>query len=119
MSRYVLTMYMNPSKWETLTDDERKGVYAGHEDFHRITSESGEFVETKAFAEPDKTVVVRVRDGVAKSTDGAYHPADDFACGYYLVDVASQERAIELAELIPDAQYTAVEVRAVIHEASE
>jgi hypothetical protein len=117
MSRYVLTMYMNPTKWETLTDDDRKAVFAGHEEFHRITTESGEFVETKAYAEPAKTVVVRIRDGVASSTDGAYRPAEDFVCGYYLVDVASPRRAVELAALIPDARHTAIEVRPVIHEA--
>ena len=39
--------------------------------------------------------------------------------GYYLVDVESKERAVELAQQIPDARFSglAIEVRQVMFEA--
>jgi hypothetical protein len=52
-------------------------------------------------------------------TDGPYLEAKEFLGGYYLVDVASRERAIELAALIPDARFEGlgIEVRPVMFSA--
>jgi hypothetical protein len=43
--------------------------------------------------------------------------SEAFLCGYYVVDVADEARAVELAARIPDAKHTAIEVRPVVHEA--
>jgi len=115
--RYLLTLHMNPAKWENLTDEQRNEVFQGHGTFTKTISESGEMVETKAVEWPSNCTTVRVRDGEVSVTDGLYGPAGEFLCGYYVVDCATRERAIELAALIPDAKYTGVEVRPVVHEA--
>jgi hypothetical protein len=114
--RYLLTLHMNPALWSTLTDDQKNGVYEGHGTFIKLVTDTGEMVETKALAEPAETKTVRVRGGSTQVQDGAFVEADSFLCGYYVVDVVSEARAVELASLIPDAQYTAVEVRQVVHE---
>ncbi|WP_103354917.1 YciI family protein [Amycolatopsis sp. CA-128772] len=114
--RYLLTLHMNPTLWATLTDDEKDAVYAGHGDFIKLVTESGEMVETKALAEPGETKTVQVRAGKAQTKAGTFVESDSFLCGYYVVDVESEGRAVELAAKIPDAAYTAVEVREVVHE---
>lgn len=114
--RYLLTLHMNPALWETLTDDQKNGVYEGHGDFIKHVTETGEMVETKALAEPGETKTVQVRGGVAQTKTGGYVESEAFLCGYYVVDVESEARAVELAAKIPDAQYTAVEVRKIVHE---
>jgi hypothetical protein len=114
--RYLLTLHMNPALWSTLGDDQKNAVYEGHGAFIQLITESGEMVETKALAEPGETKTVQVKDGVAHTKTGGFVESDAFLCGYYVVDVASEARAVELAAKIPDAQYTAVEVRPVVHE---
>jgi hypothetical protein len=114
--RDLLTLHMHPALWETLTDDQKNGVYEGHGDFIKHVTETGEMVETKALAEPGDTKTVRVENGVARTTNGGFVESEAFLCGYYVVDVESEARAVELAAMIPDAQYTAVEVRKVVHE---
>ena len=114
--RYLLTLHMNPTLWATLTDEQKNGVYEGHGAFIQLVTESGEMVETKALAEPGETKTVQVKDGVAHTKTGGFVESDAFLCGYYVVDVESEARAVELAAKIPDAQYTAVEVRQVVHE---
>lgn len=115
--KYLLTLHLDPVGFAALTDEQRDTVFAGHEAFQKVITESGEYVETKAVADPGDTVTVRVRNGVAEAGAGLFNPADAFLCGYYVVDCASKERAVELAALIPDAAYTGVEVRQVVHEA--
>jgi hypothetical protein len=107
---------MNPTLWATLTDDQKNGVYEGHGDFTKLITDTGEMVGTKALAEPAETRTVRVKDGVPEVQAGAFIESEAFLCGYYIVDVETEERAVELAAMIPDAQYTAVEVRKIIHE---
>ncbi|MGW5716348.1 YciI family protein [Amycolatopsis sp. NPDC003865] len=114
--RYLLALHMNPTLWATLTDDQKNGVYEGHGDFIKLITGTGEMAGTKALAEPAETKTVRVKDGAADVRDGAFIETEAFFCGYYLVDVETEARAVELAALIPDAQYTAVEVRKVVHE---
>lgn len=114
--RYLLTLHMNPTLWVTLTDEQKNAVYEGHGAFIKLITESGEMVETKALAEPGETKTIQVKNGVAQTKAGGFVESESFLCGYYVVDVDSEERAVELAAEIPDAQYTAVEVRKVVHE---
>ncbi|MFJ7210691.1 YciI family protein [Amycolatopsis sp. NPDC098790] len=114
--RYLLTLHMNPTLWGTLTDAQKNAVYEGHGDFIKLITDTGEMVGTKALAEPAETKTVRVNDGSTHVQDGAFVEAEAFFCGYYIVDVETEARAVELAAMIPDAQYTAVEVRKVVHE---
>jgi hypothetical protein len=117
--KFLLIMHNNPAVWESLTEGERDEVMTGHGDFIKTIQQSGEMIVTQALADPSNTVVVRVRGGVPVVTDGPYLEAKEFLGGYYLVDVASRERAIELAALIPDARFEGlgIEVRPVMFSA--
>jgi len=115
----MLVMYMNPELFESLSEDEKNAVYQGHDDFQKVIKESGEMVETKALADPPASTTVRVRDGAPATTDGPYIESKEFFCGYYVVDVASKERAAEVAALIPDAKHTGVEVREIVFESEQ
>ncbi|MFJ2782058.1 YciI family protein [Kitasatospora sp. NPDC087315] len=114
--KFLLIMHINPAIMEELTEAERQEIMAGHGEFMKTTSESGELVSTEALADPSQSSVVRVRDGAPVVTDGPYLEAKEFLGGYYLVDVASRDRALELAALIPDARVNGlgIEVRQVI-----
>ncbi|MEV6644812.1 YciI family protein [Amycolatopsis sp. NPDC051371] len=107
---------MNPTLWATLTDDQKNGVYEGHGTFIELITGTGEMVETKALAEPSETKTVRVEGGETQVQKSAFVESEAFLCGYYVVDVETEERAVELAAMIPDARYTAVEVRKIVHE---
>ena len=60
---------------------------------------------------PSSTRVVRVRKGVRATTDGPYSEAKEQLAGVFIIDVATPERAEEIAATIPEAQFVAVEVR--------
>lgn len=116
--KYLLIMNINPDVLAALTEEEQQAIGAGHQKFMATTKESGEFHSTVALAEPAKSAVVKVRDGVPAVTDGPFVESKEFLGGYYLVDVASAERAHELAAMIPDAgiEGLGVEVRPVVFE---
>jgi len=115
--KFLLIMNIDPAVMEALSDDERQAIMEGHGTFMETVSASGEMVSTAALADPSQSAVVRVRDGVPVVTDGPYAEAKEFLGGYYLIDVASRDRALELAALIPDARVNGmgVEVRQVVY----
>jgi len=112
--KYLLLIYFNEKTWDSLTEEEHQAVFSGHEAFIKAIRESGEMVGTEALANPSHSAVVRVRDSVPVVTDGPFLEAKEFFAGYYLVDCESRERAIELAAMIPDAKFAALEVRPVM-----
>ncbi|MFG3053128.1 YciI family protein [Kitasatospora sp. NPDC048239] len=115
--KYMLLIHMNPVVWDGLSERERNAVFSEHATFQQDILDSGEMVMTQALADPSSSATVRVRGGRPAVTDGPYLDAKEFLAGYYLVDCASRERAVELAGLIPEARYTGIEVRQVVFEA--
>jgi hypothetical protein len=117
--KYMLIMQLNPAAFDALTEEQRKEIMEGHGAFMDTIKASGEMVETHALAEPAQSAVVRVRDGVPVVTDGPYLESKEFMGGYYIVDCATRERALELAALIPDAgvEGLGIEVRPIIFSA--
>nr|WP_202886744.1 YciI family protein [Kribbella sandramycini] len=99
----MLVLNINPDVLTALSEAEQQAIFEGHDKFMKLTKESGEFHSTVALAEPAKSTVVKVRGGVPAVSDGPFVEAKEFLGGYYLIDVASHERAVELAALIPDA----------------
>jgi hypothetical protein len=117
--KYMLIMQLNPAAFEALTDAQRKEIMDGHQAFMDTIKASGEMVETHALAEPAQSAVVHVRGGVPVVTDGPYVESKEFMGGYYIVDCATRDRALELAALIPDAgiEGLGIEVRPIIFSA--
>jgi hypothetical protein len=114
--KYLLMIYMNPQLFESLSEQQRQEVFDGHAGLIKLLNDSGEMVRTDALADPANSATVRVRGGAVAVTDGPYAEAKEFLAGYYLVDCESRERAIELAAMIPDAGFNAIEVRPIMHE---
>jgi hypothetical protein len=50
--RYLLMIYMNPSVFETLSEEEQTAVMDAHDEFQKPIRESGELVAFAALADP-------------------------------------------------------------------
>ena len=57
---------------------------------------------------------VRIRNGRRTITDGPFAETREVLGGFYLIDVDSQEQAIEIAARHPGARFGAVEIRPVL-----
>ncbi len=117
--KFLLVLHNNPAVLQALGPDDGKFLMDGHAAFIEATQKSGELVVTQALGDPSQSAVVRVRNGVPVITDGPYLESKEFLGGYYLIDVADRDRALELAGQIPDASIDGlgVEVRPIMFEA--
>ena len=69
---------------------------------HELTN-SGEFVATQGLAAPHDAKMVRGLNQGVPITDGIFPESKEFLLGYWIIDVATPERAYEIAGRISAA----------------
>jgi hypothetical protein len=70
-------------------------------------------------ADPSHTVTVEMRDGRPVTSDGPYAEAKEVLAGFGIIDVASHDRAVELAARFAAIVQTRVEMRPVMNGGGE
>jgi len=70
---------------------------------NRELTESGEFIATQGLAGPHEAKVVRGEKNGVPVTDGIFPESKEFLLGYWIVDVATPDRAYEIAGRISAA----------------
>ncbi|MEV6282565.1 YciI family protein [Kribbella sp. NPDC051770] len=122
--KYLLLIHSNPKTWGhpsflhteegiALPRAARDALAKQLDDLLTELDTSGELVSASPLEAPAKGKVVRVREGVRATTDGPYSEAKEQLAGVFIVDVASPARAEEIAARIPEAEFSAVEVRLI------
>jgi hypothetical protein len=75
---------------------------------------SGEMVSNEGLADGSQAKTVRIKNGVPVATDGPFAEAKESLVGYWIVDVESEARAIEIASRIVAYVKAPIEVRRVM-----
>ena len=104
--KYILLMSGNKAgvdgyrAWSRKDIDAHMAVLTS---LNRELTESGEFIATQGLAAPHDAKVVRGMKEGMPITDGVFPEAKEFLLGYWVVDVATAERAYEIAGRIAAA----------------
>ena len=101
--KYILLMSGTKTGVDTYHAWSQKDIEAHMAVLGRINNElteSGEFVATQGLAEPREAKVVRGEKNGMPVTDGIFPESKEFLLGYWIVDVASPERAYAIAARI-------------------
>jgi hypothetical protein len=117
--QYMLLIYSEPGRWESLTDEERNAVYSQYEAFGRELDSRNAFVGGAELQSTSSATSVRVRDGETVITDGPFAETKEALGGYYLIEAETLDEALGLAAKIPAATHGVVEVRPVVMREAE
>ena len=101
MTRYLLVVNFEGGVVDTPMEEWKPEEITAHLDYykalHESLVESGELVQSEVLAGPDLAKIV-TSDGTAPVvTDGPFQEFKEWLAGYQIVDVESEERAIEIA----------------------
>ncbi|MGW5719737.1 YciI family protein [Amycolatopsis sp. NPDC003865] len=111
--KYVVLIYGNPGSrqaWEGMSEEQRAAGLAYYQQLNDDLDDSGERIVSERLAYPE--LATRISAGT--TTDGPFAEAKEFLAGFYLLDCADLDRAVEIAKRIPEAAFGAVEVRPVM-----
>ena len=115
--QYVILIHHNPATrqiWLDFSPEQQQEGMAAYQILVDELTASGELVVTQALAEPETAARVRTEGARTVATDGPYAEGKEFLAGFFLVDVDTRERAIEIAGRIPEAALGQIEVRPIM-----
>ncbi|WP_353826634.1 YciI family protein [Agromyces sp. SYSU T0242] len=118
--KYLILIQSNPewsARWASFTPEqaaEGMALYTGLVDELRA---SDELVDAEQLAGVDTArAVTRTAGG---GTDAPLAETTEYLAGYYLVDVASHERAVEIAARLPEAEWGGIRLHPILAEDAE
>jgi hypothetical protein len=112
--QYMLLIYDDEKVWQDMPEEKRDAMVGEYFAYTEALKEAGKYVAGDALQGIDTAKSVRVRDGDVTTTDGPFAETKEQFGGYYLVDVESEEEALEWAAKIPSAKVGTIEVRPVM-----
>jgi len=105
--KYMVLMQGPKGDWQEFNKMASKDVKAHIVFMERLNSElaaSGELVDAQGLAFPDQGKIVTARTNAAPTvTDGPFPESKEFLVGYWIVDVESEVRAVEIAAHVSTA----------------
>ncbi|MCW3013429.1 MAG: YCII-related protein [Solirubrobacterales bacterium] len=110
--RYMLLLYIQ-DRPEPGTP-EATAAFCAIAEFHQRCQDRGVLVASDPLHAPQTATTVRVRDGATLNTDGPFTETTEWLGGYFIVDCADLDEALELAASCPTAHEGSVEVRPII-----
>lgn len=99
--KYMILINASVSSWKEMGDwspDEVKVMVGFMDELNEELVKNGELVDANGLGGPAFAKVVRAQQGGdTVVTDGPFSEAKEFLAGYWMVDVADEARAIEIA----------------------
>ncbi len=117
--QYLLLIHDVEADWGRLSEDERDGFMQEYFAYTNELRESGAYITASELQATSTAVTVQVQDGETLITDGPFAETKEQLGGFYLIDVDSQEEAIEWAAKIPSARFGKIEVRPIMMREAE
>lgn len=106
--RYMLLVYTDET---ALTPEEYEQCYKDSAGLARELSASGNYIAAGPLRPVATATSVRVRDGKRLVTDGPFAETHEQLGGYYIIEAADLDEAMQIAERIPPAKFGTIEIR--------
>jgi hypothetical protein len=113
--KYALLIYDDEQAWGSLDDATRGSMMEEYGKFSAGLEERGQMRAGEQLAPTSTATTVRVKDGKTLTTDGPYAETKEQLGGFYLIEAATLDEALEAAAAIPSVNYGGVvEVRPIV-----
>src|SRR5215217_7011342 len=112
MAQYMLLVYQQ--EVDRAEQAEREKEMPMFVELHRSLREEGLLVGVQRLHSTDSATSVRVRGGETEITDGPFAVTKEVLAGYYILDCADLDEALEQAARVPMAGWATIEVRPVM-----
>jgi hypothetical protein len=111
--KYLLLIY-TPDLGRDRTEAEWGAMMPPYMAYNAMMHASGKMLDGAPLDEISTATTVRIRDGKRVITDGPFAETKEFLGGFYMVDCATLDEALELAAQCPGALDGSIEVRPLL-----
>lgn len=111
--RYLLMIAVDEKAAAAATPEESAASLAAYEVFMKKTADRGVLRGGERLRSTADATTVRVRNGEVLTTDGPFAETKEQLGGYFVVECADLDEAIDVAAAIPGAADGSIEVRPI------
>jgi hypothetical protein len=112
--KFMLLLWGDESQWEGASQEEAAAEMARWEDYSAQLVAAGAMVSGEALQPSATSKTLRVESGEQVVTDGPFAETKEALGGFYVIECASIDEALEWAAKLPSAEYGATEIRPVM-----
>lgn len=111
--KYLMLVHHDEEAFRQRNENERLQMLKESIGLAKQLHMKGQYVSAAPLHSTSETTCVSVREGKRIVTDGPFAETREQIGGYFLIDAATVEEAIEIASRIPGARIGTVEVRPI------
>jgi hypothetical protein len=111
--KYLFLLYADENGFPPQDSPEAQAVFAAYGAFYEEVAGAGQFVSGDPVQASSTATTVTVADGETSATEGPASPGGEQIVGFYVLAVADEAQAVELAAKIPAASHGRVEARPI------
>jgi hypothetical protein len=111
--RYLLLIYEEPPATPP-TEEEWAAMMPEYNAFTAWLRDTGQYLGGEALQPVETATTVSIRDGQRIVTDGPFAETKEHLGGYYQIEAADLDGAIEAASRIPGARSGKIEIRPLV-----
>ena len=112
--RYMLVIYGNDEDWTQRPESELAPIMAEHESFSEDLRKAGALVASEALQPSPTVTTIRLKDGEPLLTDGPFIESKEQIGGFYLIEVADLDQALEWGKRLAGFEENPISVWPVI-----
>jgi hypothetical protein len=113
--RYMLLIYGDEAAFADMAPDQMSETFKAYEKYSQWLEEKGWMRAGDPLADTGQATTVRMQGGKVLATDGPFAETKEQLGGYYIVECANLDEAIEAAKALPTvAAGGSVEVRPIV-----
>ena len=110
---FLTLIYIDPERMAELPAEDYDRLMRGCFEKADALRDAGSLHASQQLQDPGSARTLRVRDGVARITDGPFAETREFLAGFNLIEADSMEAAMAIAREFPWARFGSIEVRPV------
>ena len=111
--QFLTLIYTDPDRLADVPAEEYDRLMRGCFEKADALRDAGSLLGSQQLEGHESARTLRVRDGVARITDGPFAETREFLAGFNLIEAESMEAAMEIAQAFPWARFGSIEVRPV------
>ena len=112
MSQYMMLVY--EPEFDAAAQTEHELELPRFVEHHRRLRDAGVLVGVQRLRTVESATSVRVRGGETEIVDGPFAVTKEMLAGYYILECADLDEALEYAARLPPARWATIEVRPVV-----
>jgi hypothetical protein len=109
--QFALLVYESPTAFAARNTDEIDPYTGARRAYHKAIVEAGVYVGGNPLGAPETGTTVRLRDGKRRMQDGPLADTKEQIGGFFILELASLDAALDWAARCPAASIGAIEVR--------